>query len=174
MKKARWYIFPAAVALVCLINLKGWAGDPSGQAENLNRLRDAWGIQARSLRLTAGGNMLDFRYQVTDPEKASALFKGKDTKSHERTVLYKIHEAAAKSKTLFVRQNKPYLIDQATGAVLRIPFLANLGDMRTNMKNPVEGKVYFMLFANPGMLVKKGGEISFVVGGLTVQNLTVE
>ena len=148
MKKARWYIFPAAVALVCLINLKGWAGDPSGQAENLNRLRDAWGIQARSLRLTAGGNMLDFRYQVTDPEKASALFKGKDT--------------------------KPYLIDQATGAVLRIPFLANLGDMRTNMKNPVEGKVYFMLFANPGMLVKKGGEISFVVGGLTVQNLTVE
>lgn len=42
-------------------------------------MEEAWGIKVKSLRLSAGGNLLDLRYRVTDPEKASVLFKDKKT-----------------------------------------------------------------------------------------------
>jgi hypothetical protein len=85
---------------------------------------------------------------VIDPEKASLLFKSKE--------------------------KSPILVDQATGAILRIPSMAKMGSLRTSMKNPVEGKTYFMLFANPGGLVKKGGKVTLLVGDLKTENLVVE
>jgi hypothetical protein len=109
---------------------------------------DDCGIQVKSLRLTAGNSMLDFRYRITDKEKASALFRAKE--------------------------NKPYLVDLATGARLTIPELAKIGTMRTSTKNLALDKVNFMMFANPGMLLKRGSRAIVVIGDFRSDNLTVE
>jgi hypothetical protein len=137
-----------AAVLMCLLNLSASGSVSPNQGENKDPLKEKWGIQPKNLCLTAGGNMLDFRYQVIDSGKASSLFKAKE--------------------------GTPILVDQATGAILRIPSMAKMGSLRTSMKNPVEGKTYFMLFANPGGLVKKGGKITLLIGDLKTENLVVD
>jgi hypothetical protein len=148
MKIRRWGICFLAAVLMCMLNLSASQGVSQNQADNQSPLKEKWGIQPKTLSLTAGGNMLDFRYQVIDPEKASSLFKTKE--------------------------GTPILVDQATGAILRIPSMAKMGSLRTSMKNPVEKKTYFMLFANPGGLVKKGGKVTLLIGDLKAENLMVE
>src|SRR4030042_1767141 len=54
-------------------------------------LQERWGIEVIGIRRTAAEYMLNFRYRVTNPDKALALFD---------------------------RKIKPYLIDQASGATL--------------------------------------------------------
>ena len=104
-----------------------------------------WGIQIIGIRQTAAGHMLDFRYRVVDPEKAGPLF---------------------------VRRTKPYLIDQASGKVLAVPTTAKVGPLRTSDK-PQEGRIYWMFFANPGV-VKPGGKVTVVIGEFRAENLVVE
>lgn len=104
-----------------------------------------WGIEIISIRQTAAGHMLDFRYRVVDPEKAAPLF---------------------------VRQTKPYLIDQASGKVLAVPDMPKVGALRST-NTPQKGRTYWMFFGNPGV-VKAGGKVSVVIGDFRVENLTVE
>lgn len=99
------------------------------------------GIEPLSLRLTANGYMLDFRYRVLDPEKASVLFDHK---------------------------TKPYLEDQETGAKFIVPEPPKVGALRTSRK-PKEGTTCFMLFANPGRYISPGETITIVAGDLRVQ-----
>lgn len=92
--------------------------------------------------------MIDFRYQITDSDKAAFLFNDK--------------------------KNKTYLVDLATGAVLTIPDLAKIGAMRTSTKNLVRGKDYFIMFGNPGMFLKHGSNVTLVIGDLRIEHLTIE
>ena len=110
-------------------------------------LESKWGIQVDSLRLSAGGFMIDFRYKVLDPVKAA---------------------------TLADRQAKPYLLDQATGAKLSVPRSPKVGPLRQAAENLTAGKVYFALFSNPGKLVKQGNKVTVVVGGFRAENLVVQ
>ena len=57
-------------------------------------IEERWGVKPLSIRLSAEGYMLDFRYRVLDPEKAMPLFD---------------------------RKIKPYLVDEATGAMFAVP-----------------------------------------------------
>ena len=104
-----------------------------------------WGIQIVSIRQTAAGHMLDFRYKVVD---------------------------AAKAAPLFVRQEAPYLIDQASGKSLTVPNMAKIGPLRSS-NQPLQGRTYWMFFGNPG-LVKAGAKVSVVIGDFKVENLTVQ
>jgi hypothetical protein len=105
------------------------------------------GIEVKTVRLTAGGSLLDFRYRVTDPEKASFLLKAKE---------------------------KPCLIHIPTGARFSIPEMAKIGAMRTSTKNLATGKDYFMMFANEGRLVKKGERVTVIIGDFRAENVAVE
>lgn len=58
--------------------------------------------------------------------------------------------------------------------MLSIPEVAKIGSMRSSAKNLVADKVYFMMFANPAMLLKKGGKVTVVIGNFKVENLSVE
>jgi len=89
--------------------------------------------------------MLDFRYRVTDQEKAAPLF---------------------------VRQTKPHLIHRASGRVLAVPETAKLGPLR-NSDIPQAGRIYWMFFGNPGGLVKVGDRVTVVIGEFRA-DLTVE
>ena len=116
----------------------------NGLAESL---KQKWGIEIFGPFLSAGGNIIDLRYRVLDPAKAAPLAK---------------HE------------NKPTLVNQATGAKLLIPNTATLGSLRQVTSHLVAGRVYFMLFANTQRHVKAGDKVTLTVGDFKIENLTVE
>jgi len=118
-------------------------GEPSDV--DLEQIEEQWGIQIEGIRLSAEGYMLDFRYRVTDPEKAKALFD---------------------------RREKPYLIDQATGAKFIVPGPPKVGPLRTS-NPPQTDRTYFILFANPGRYVKQGNKVTVVIGDFRAEDLTV-
>jgi len=90
--------------------------------------------------------MIDFRYRVLDPGKAMSLFD---------------------------RKIKPYLIDEATGAVLAVPEPPKVGTLR-NTRTPQPDRIYFILFANPGRYVQKGKRVAVVIGDFKAEHLVVE
>ena len=98
------------------------------------------------VRLVASNSMLEFRYKVLDVKKADALNN---------------------------KRWNPYLLDQASGAKLAVPTMEKIGQLRQTPP-PVEGHIYWMVFANPGRMVKRGNRVNVVVGEFHADGLTVE
>ncbi|UCC30495.1 MAG: hypothetical protein JSU86_20140 [Phycisphaerales bacterium] len=105
------------------------------------------GIEPLGLRLSAAGYMLDFRYRVTDPQRALPIVS---------------------------RATKPYLIDESTGAKLFIPNPPKVGPLRQTSREPEVDKTYFVLFANPGRFIKEGDSVSVAFGECKLENIVVE
>jgi len=105
------------------------------------------GVEVLGLNLSAAGYMLDFRYRVSDPEKAAPFLD---------------------------RRVKPYLIDQASGAKLRVPNPPKVGPLRQHSLKRSAGRTYFALFANPGRFVKAGDKVTLVAGDCRLANLVVK
>jgi hypothetical protein len=120
---------------------------PPGAASTSVTTNSSLGIEIQSLRASAHGYMIDFRYKVRDPEKAAILAS---------------------------REVKPYMIDQGTGAKLLIPNTPKVGPLRQMSKYADTNKVYYSLFSNPGKIVKPGSKVTVVIGELRVENLMVE
>lgn len=144
---APWQLPLLILGLVTMLyTTSGWCQASMTSSPNeATNLTEKWGIEILGVRQSAAGHMLDFRYRVVDAEKASPLF---------------------------VRQTKPYLIDQASGKVLAVPNLAKVGPLRSS-NQPQAGRTYWMFFGNPGV-VKAGGKVSVVIGDFKVENLTVQ
>jgi len=114
--------------------------------EARSSMEERWGVKVLPIQLSAGGYMIDFRYRVLDPEKAMPLFD---------------------------RKIKPYLVDEATGAMLVVPEPPKVGALRTT-REPQRDRIYFILFANPGRYVQKGKRVTVVIGDFKVENLIVD
>jgi hypothetical protein len=110
-------------------------------------LEDQWGVRVVSLRRTAAGHMLDFRFRIIDPEKAAALLR---------------------------RQDNAYLIDQASGKKLAVPRMPKVGALRPSAVKPEAGRIYFILFNNTGDLVQSGNKVTIVSGDFKADHLVVE
>ncbi len=108
-------------------------------------IEEKLGIKIVGLRLTAAGHMLDFRYKVIDPKKAEYMLN---------------------------RKNKAHLIDQKTNKVFGVKDVPKIGQLRQGSPTPEAGRVYFMIFSNPGMIHAKS-KVTFVVGDFRIENLTV-
>lgn len=109
-------------------------------------IEQQWGMEIQALRLSAAGNMLDFRYRVTDPDKARQLLK---------------------------RGLKPWLLDQETGAKLLMPTATKIGPLRQATLAPKKDKVYYVMFANPGRFIKRGAIVDVVIGDFVAKNIVV-
>lgn len=96
--------------------------------------------------MSAAGHMIDFRYRVLDAKKAEPLF---------------------------ARENKPYLIDEASQKVLSVPQTAKVGPLRTT-GDIKEGSIYWMFFGNIPGLVKSGSKVTVVIGDFRAENLVVQ
>jgi hypothetical protein len=105
-----------------------------------------WGVEIIGVKPVSSGYMLSFKYRVIDPEKA---------------------------KLLNDRQTRAFLRDEATGNVLSVPAMENVGELRTGAA-PVADRTYFMIFGNPGKLVKSGSRVSVVAGAMHVDGLIVD
>jgi hypothetical protein len=105
-----------------------------------------WGVEVVGIKPVTSGYMLSFKYRITDPEKAKALND---------------------------RQSKAYLIDAATGIHLAVPAMEKVGELRTGAA-PKTDRTYFMIFGNPGKLVKSGSRVNVVAGNFHIDNLIVD
>ena len=105
------------------------------------------GIKVLSMRQTAAGYMLDFRYKVINPEKA-ALFLD--------------------------RSNKPLLHVLKNGSILQVPVSSKIGPIRQSAMLAKAGKSYFMFFVNPGRMVKPGDKVKVNIGDFKSNTLIVE
>jgi hypothetical protein len=108
--------------------------------------RRHWGVDIVGVHRVASGSMLRFTYKVVEPGRASALTD---------------------------RKARPYLIDEATRTALAVPAMENVGELR--QVAPLErDRTYFVIFGNPGGLVKRGGKVTLVVGDLRADGLVVD
>jgi len=105
-----------------------------------------WGVEIIGVKPVSSGFMLAFKYRVIDPEKARLLND---------------------------RKTRAFLRDEATGNVLSVPAMENVGELRTGAA-PEADRTYFMIFGNPGRLVKSGSRVTVVAGALHVDGLIVE
>jgi hypothetical protein len=105
-----------------------------------------WGIDNLLVRQTASGNLIRFSYRVVDSARAKAL--------------------GAKEAT-------PYLIGTRSRAVLQIPVMDKIGQLRQTGIGEA-GKEYWMVFSNKGNLVKVGDRVNVVIGSFSVNGIAVE
>jgi hypothetical protein len=105
-----------------------------------------FGVDQLQVRSTSSGSSLEFRYRVLDAQKAAMLSDKRAT---------------------------PVLIDQRTGNRLTVPTMEKIGALR-QVANPEPGREYWMVFANPGKLVKAGQRVDVVIGAFRASSLTVE
>ena len=124
-------------------NLSVTKGAAAGEAASIER---EWGVKVVAIRLTAKGAFVNFRYRVTDPEKALSLLD---------------------------RNAKPYIIDEATGAKSAVPEAPNVGYLK-GRGTPKADREYFMFFGTLNGLIKKGSRVTVVVGNFRAENLVVE
>jgi hypothetical protein len=132
----------------------GWsatAGESHGadlfnHPRDKTRIKRRWGIEIVSMRRTAAGYMLDFRYRVLDAEKA---------------------------KPVFERRYKPVLIHELTGARFAVPAPGKVGPLR-NSNFPQQGRIYWMAFANPGKFIEPGDRVTVVIGDFRAEHLVVQ
>jgi hypothetical protein len=142
---------PLTVSCIILLLISACATIKDKEAsgkKNIN-IEEQWGVKVESIRTTAAGNLLDFRYRIIDSNKALPLVE---------------------------RKNKPYLIDQESGKSLGVPTGAKVGPLRQTVRYglPKEDRVYFVLFGNPGGFVKPGKKVTVVIGNFRVEDLVVE
>lgn len=110
-------------------------------------LETKWGVKLIGIQLSAAGYMLDFRYQIIDPQKA---------------------------KYLTNHQHKAYLLDPATGAKFIVPSPPKIGSLRQSSSEPKAQQIYFMLFANPNRFIKSGNSVTVIIGDFKAENLIVK
>ena len=108
-------------------------------------IEEQWGIEVEGISLSAAGYMLDFRYKVVDPVKATPVLR---------------------------RSTRSYLIDQATGAKVQVP-ITKVGSLRQTTLKPEAGRTYFVIFANPGKFVNPGNKITVAIGDMRIEDLVV-
>jgi hypothetical protein len=126
---------------------EGGKGDSVAAKDGHAILLDKWGIEIVRLKITAAGHILDLRYRVIDPVKSFPVF---DTKI------------------------KPVLIDEQTNRDLSIYTAPRIGGMRQKARRPEPGRMYFILFSNPGGLVKEGGKVTLKIEDVKVEHIPVE
>lgn len=122
----------------------------TGAAEDSEKsMEEKWGIRVEGLRLTAEGYMCDFRFRVIDASKAAPLLN---------------------------RKNSASLLNETTGMMTYVPAPPKVGPLRQTVKlgSPVEGRTYFIFFANPGKLIKTGTRATVSVGDFVLPGLVVQ
>ena len=116
-------------------------------AISLKDVESLTGVEVVAVRLTAAGRMLDFRYRVKDPAKASALLS---------------------------RKTKAHAIHLSTGETLGVPRMARVGRMKSSAVKGKKDRVYFLFFDARRQQVKSGDRVTVVIGEHRFEDLAVQ
>jgi hypothetical protein len=102
--------------------------EPTPEEKELS-IEEKWGVRIVGIRLTASDYMLDFRYHVIHPEKASDLLQ---------------------------KQTKPFLIHQTTAKRFDVP-RTRLGPLRQTGVKPIADRDYIIFSVR--VTVKRGDKV---------------
>jgi hypothetical protein len=105
-----------------------------------------WGVGELHVKVAESGELIRFNYRVLDPAKAVALNN---------------------------KKAEPELLDAQAGVKLSVPELEKVGKLRQS-STPKPGMTYWMAFANPTLVVKRGHHVDVVIGSFHANNLVVE
>ncbi|MDE3011526.1 MAG: hypothetical protein KGI67_11615 [Pseudomonadota bacterium] len=108
--------------------------------------RKHWGVEVLGVRAVSSGWLLEFRYRILESSKAAVLNE---------------------------KRSKAFVIDEATDVRLSVPAMENIGELRQTPA-PAEGRIYYILFGNPGRLVKPGGKVDVLVGAFRADGVIVD
>jgi hypothetical protein len=111
-----------------------------------NYFQSAWGIDDMQVHLTASGVFIRFSYRVTNPVLAKAL--GDD-------------------------HSTPYLFGQRSHALLHIPVMDRVGQLRQTGQQEA-GREYWMAFSNKGNFVREGDRVNVIIGSFHADGLLVQ
>ena len=139
----------SAFLLTAALSLPAFGAEENRAAnsdEQMAHIEEKWGIRPMAIRLTGADHFLDFRFLVTDPEKA---------------------------KPVLARGKKAYLMDQDSGRIYNVT-VNKIGPMRGTTVKPKKGKQYIILFTNSASTIRRGSKVSIVIGDFKVENLTIE
>jgi len=131
----------------CLLFVGLLLGLVCGNTAVAEKLPVVHGVRVLGVGLASAGYMLDFRYQVIDPEQAAPMY--------DRSVI-------------------PYCEVVKSGARLMVPAPAKVGPLRQIARDVKPGTRLFILFANPGRHVVRGDKVTVVVGDYRFENLVVQ
>lgn len=137
---------PAPVRHARVAPVGGETTSAAWRAKHSLYFKRNWGVEILGVRRVASGMMLRFDYRVVDPDKASALTD---------------------------RKSRPFLIDEKTRTALAVPAMENIGELR--QVAPLEqDRTYYVIFGNPGGLVKRGGKVTLMVGNFKAEGMVVD
>jgi hypothetical protein len=105
-----------------------------------------WGVDKLRASYTTSGNLIRFSYRVLQPKLAAPLG------NHENT---------------------PEMVGIRSNAVLHIPTMEQVGQLR-QLSATEAGKEYWMAFSNKGNLVRRGDEVSVIIGKFRADGIIVE
>jgi hypothetical protein len=108
---------------------------------------ERWGLQVLGIRRSASDYMLDFRFRILDTEKAA---------------------------TLMDRGTEAYIVDEKTGRRFKVPVTKKLGPLRQSGLQTKPNRNYFMFFANPARILKRGDMVSVVIGDFKAEHIKIE
>ncbi|AOJ37483.1 hypothetical protein WJ23_06045 [Burkholderia lata] len=104
------------------------------------------GIDNLKVHRITSDNLIRFSYRVTDPGAA---------------------------KRLADRSATPYLYGQTSHALLEVPVMDKVGQLRQSGRLEA-GREYWMVFSNKGNVVKVGERVNVIIGSLHIDGLLVE
>ncbi|KWN17276.1 hypothetical protein WT83_13305 [Burkholderia territorii] len=104
------------------------------------------GIDNLKVHRITSDNLIRFSYRVTDPDAA---------------------------KRLADRSATPYLYGQTSHALLEVPVMDKVGQLRQSGRLEA-GREYWMVFSNKGNVVKVGERVNVIIGSLHIDGLLVE
>jgi hypothetical protein len=148
---SRWGMVVGCLwALLVASQLAGCATSQKDQVSaKLNQndeLEARWGVRVESVRLTAAGHLVDFRYRVIDPEKALTLMK---------------------------RGGEAFLQDETSGEKLPVP-VTKVGQLRGTGTQPKDDRVYTVMFNSGNGIIQPGSRVTVVIGDFKAEHLIVE
>ena len=110
-------------------------------AVSVKSLSSRLGVRLAQVATTGGGGLLDLRFQVVDPARASAV--------HDRA-------------------KPPALISEENGVVVSDLLMGHQhkGALKA-------GHVYYLIFENPGNLVRSGSRVTVLLGNASVPHILV-
>jgi hypothetical protein len=139
-----------ALALLVILSCAGPRQETQNTAspgQDAPAKQETNGIEVVRIQQAVNGLMLDLRYRVTDSEKA---------------------------RKLLLQTTQLSLVDQASGTVLPVPNMANIGKLRNIPNSDDTKKVYWIFFNNPGGMVKPGSKVTLTIGNVKIKDITVE
>jgi hypothetical protein len=144
-------VVPAALAVAGDASVPKTGSSSAYRPVNVPKRAEAYyelnrGVDNLRVRRTASGNLLRFSFRVVKPEIAQVL--------GDKNAI-------------------PYLIGQRTHALLEIPVMDKIGQLRQTGQLEA-GQEYWMVFSNKGNVIKAGDRVSILVGTYRIDGLVVE